>query len=62
MKKIIVVIVLSLAVSGCTTAQLINRVVSQYCAVKAENRHVVRKAVALATTPNKITIKCAADG
>jgi len=61
MKKIVAIVALSLAVSGCSTGQVIGEMVGRYCAVPAENRHVIRQTVALATQPHKITIDCAAD-
>lgn len=62
MKRIVAVVVLSLAATACSTGQVIGHMVGKYCAVPAENRHIIRQTVALATEPNKITIKCAADG
>lgn len=55
------VLMLAGVMTGCTVAQSAQYAVTRYCFLPPEVRAANREAVALAVSPNRISIQCAGD-
>lgn len=58
MKSALALVVMVLALQGCTVIQATRYSVERYCSLPEEPRKVTRAAVAKALTPNRVEIVC----